>query len=68
MTVKSDLQSAIAACESTKGSFSMMAQSTEDQQVKQTFEQMSSDIDRHLQFLNGRLQFLNENNQLNQQN
>lgn len=67
MTVKSDLQKAIASAEATKGNYAMMAQSTEDQQIKQTFEQMSSDVDRHLQFLNSRLQFLNENNQLNQQ-
>ncbi|MBZ2174996.1 DUF1657 domain-containing protein [Schnuerera sp. xch1] len=67
MTVKSDLEKAIASSEAAKGSYSMMAQSTEDEQVKQTFEQMSSDIDRHLQYLNGRLNFLNENNELNQQ-
>ncbi|HSH35506.1 DUF1657 domain-containing protein [Schnuerera sp.] len=65
MTVQSDLQKAIASCEAAKGSYSLMAQSTEDQQTKQTFEQMSSEVDRHIQFLNDRLNYLNENNPLN---
>lgn len=65
MTVQSDLQKAIASCEAAKGSYSLMAQSTEDQQTKQTFEQMSSEVDRHIQFLNDRLNYLNTNNPLN---
>ncbi len=65
MTVQSDLQKAIASCESAKGSYSMMAQSTEDTTAKQVYNQMKSDIDVHLQFLNSRLSYLNENNQLN---
>lgn len=65
LTVQSDLQKAIASCEAAKGSYSMMAQSTEDQTAKQMFNQMKSDIDRHLQLLNSRMDYLNENNQLN---
>lgn len=65
MTVKSDLQKAIAACESAKGTYSMMANSTDDTTAKQTFDQMSSEVDRHLQFLNSRLDYLQENNSLN---
>ena len=65
MTVQSDLQKAIASCGAAKGSYSLMPQSTEDQQTKQTFEQMSSEVDRHIQFLNDRLNYLNENNPLN---
>lgn len=65
MTVQSDLQKAIASCEAAKGSYSLMAQSTEDQQTKQTFEQMSSEVDMHIQFLNDRLNYLNTNNPLN---
>lgn len=65
MTVQSDLQKAIASCEAAKGSYSLMAQSTEDQGMQQKFEQMASDIDGHIQFLNNRLDFLNENNPLN---
>lgn len=66
MTVQSDLQKAIASCEASRGSYSMMAQSTEDQQAKQMYNIMKSDIDRHLQYLNDRLNYLNQNNNLNQ--
>jgi rubrerythrin len=59
------MQKAIASCEAAKGSYSMMAQSTEDQTAKQMFNQMKSDIDRHLQLLNSRLDYLTDNNQLN---
>lgn len=65
MTVQSDIQKAIASCEAAKGSYSMMSQSTEDQTAKQMFNQMKSDIDRHLQLLSSRLDYLTDNNQLN---
>lgn len=64
MTVQSDIQKAIASAEAAKGSYAMMAQSTEDQQAKNMFNGMKSDIDRHLQFLNDRLNYLNSNNKL----
>lgn len=67
MTVQSDLQQAIAACEAAKGSYGMMAQATEDQQAKKMFNQMSTDVTNHIQFLNDRLDYLNQNNALNQQ-
>jgi rubrerythrin len=65
MTVQSDLQKAIASCEAAKGSYSLMSEATEDQQAKQMFNQMSSEVDRHIQYLNDRLNYLNENNPLN---
>ncbi len=65
MTVQSDLQKAIASCEAAKGSYSLMAQATEDQQTKQMFNQMSSEVDRHIEYLSDRLSYLNENNPLN---
>lgn len=65
MTVQSDLQKAIASCEAAKGTYSMMANATEDTQAKQMYNIMKADIDRHLQYLNGRLSFLNEGNHLN---
>lgn len=67
MTVKSDLQKAIASSESAKGSYAMMSQSTEDQSAKQMYEQMKSDMDRHIQYLNSRINYLNSNNDLNSQ-
>ncbi len=66
LTVQSDLQKAIASCEAAKGSYAMMAQATEDQQTKQTYNVMKTDIERHIQFLNSRLGFLNSNNIINQ--
>jgi Protein of unknown function (DUF1657). len=45
MTVQSDLQKAVAACESAKGSYKVMAQSTEDQSAKQMYNEMSSDLE-----------------------
>lgn len=65
LTVQSDLQKAIASCEAAKGSYAMMSQSTEDQQAQQMFNNMKSDIEKHLQFLNDRLSYLNDNNELN---
>lgn len=66
MTVQSDLQKAIVSAEAARGSYSMMAQSTEDQAAKQMFNTMKGDIDRHLQWLNDRANYLNQSNQLNQ--
>lgn len=66
LTVQSDLQQAIAACQSAVGSYASMAQATEDQQVKQQFEQMKCEVDNHLQFLEDRLNYLDQHNPLNQ--
>ena len=68
MTVQSDLQKAIASCEAAKGTYAMMAESTEDRQAEQMFNSMKTDMDKHIQFLNNRLNYLNENSQLNQMN
>lgn len=68
MTVQSDLKKAMAMCESVKGSYALMAESTEDQQAKQMFNSMKADIERHIQFLTDRLDYINHNNQLNQKN
>jgi rubrerythrin len=67
LTVQSDLQKAIASCEAAKGSYATMALSTEDQSAKSMFNEMKSDIDKHINYLNSRLSYLNQNNQLNQQ-
>ncbi|MBW4828553.1 MAG: DUF1657 domain-containing protein [Clostridiaceae bacterium] len=67
MTVQSDLQQAIAACQSAKGCYATMAQATEDQQAKQMYEKMASEVDGHLQYLDSRLDYLNQHNELNQQ-
>lgn len=66
MTVQSDLQQAIAACQTAVGCYATMAQATEDQQAKQTYEKMKSEVDNHLQYLEGRLDYLDQHNELNQ--
>jgi len=65
ITVQADIEKLIALCEATMGNYSLMAQSTEEQNSKDTYNNMKSDIQRHIQFLNDRLEYLNENNQLN---
>lgn len=67
MTVQSDIKQAIAACQSAVGCYATMAQATEDQQAKQMFEKMTSEVNSHLQYLEGRLGYLSQNNELNQQ-
>lgn len=65
MTVKSDLQKAIASAESAKGTYLMAAQSTDDQSAKQRYEQMANDISSHISYLNSRVQYLGNSNNLN---
>ena len=67
MTVQSDLKKDIAAAEAAKGTYSMAAEATEDQTAKQKYLQMKTDMDNHLMFLNNRLNYLGNNNILNQQ-
>lgn len=55
MTVKSDLQKALAAAESAKGTYATFAQATDDQSAKQMFQSMSQDMDRHILQLNSRV-------------
>jgi len=61
MTVKKDLEKAVAAAESAKGTYSSFATSTDDQTAKRMFEQMSQDMDRHIAQLNSRLSGTAEN-------
>lgn len=67
MTVQSDLKKAIAAAESAKGSYATFAESTEDRMAKAMFQQMAQDMDKHIQQLYSRLNYLNENNPMNMQ-
>jgi bacterioferritin (cytochrome b1) len=65
MTVQKDLQKAVAAAEAARGAYATFAQSTEDNTAKQMFEQMSQDMDRHIDQLNSRLGVTSQN-QLNE--
>jgi len=68
VTVQSDLEKVIAYCEAVKGNYAIMAQSTEEQQAKDMFNSMKTDIDKHMEFLNERLEYITENNELNKNN
>lgn len=61
MTVKKDLEKAVAAAEAAKGAYAAFATSTDDQVAKTMFEQMSQDMDRHIAQLNGRVSSTAEN-------
>lgn len=67
MTVKSDIKKAIASAESAKGTYAMFAESTDDTTAKQMFQQMEQDMQRHVDMLNNRLNYITENNTLYQQ-
>jgi rubrerythrin len=62
MTVKSDIEKAIASEQAAVGTYAMFAASTDDPAAKQMFEQMQQDAQRHIQMLNGRLNYLSEHN------
>jgi rubrerythrin len=66
MTVKSDLKKAIAAAESAKGDYATFAEATEDQMARAMFQQMSEDMNRHVEQLNSRLHYLTQSNPMNQ--
>jgi len=66
MTVQKDLQKAVAAAESAKGTYASFGQSTDDQTAKQMFTQMARDMDQHISQLNSRLSVAAQN-QLNNQ-
>lgn len=66
MTVQKDLQKAVAAAQSAKGTYASFGESTDDQTAKQMFTQMSQDMDRHISQLNSRLG-VTAQNQLNTQ-
>lgn len=61
MTVKKDLEKALAAAESAKGTYATFAASTDDQTAKQSFQQMSQDMERHISLIRTRLSSTAEN-------
>ena len=67
MTVKSDLEKAIAQAKAAQGSYATFASATDDPVSKQMFQQMEKDMKRHVDQLSGRLDYVNVNNSLNQQ-
>lgn len=67
MTVQQDMQKAVASAESAQGSYLTMSNATQDQTAKQMFQSMAQDMERHIGQLKGRLEYLTQNNALNQQ-
>jgi rubrerythrin len=67
VTVQQDVQKAIASAEAAQGCYLTFANSTQDQSAKQMFQSMAEDMTRHADQLKGRLGYLTQNNQLNQQ-
>jgi rubrerythrin len=59
------MQKATAAAKSALGTYENFALSTQDQSAKQMFQEMSSDMQRHVAQLNSRLNYLESNNGLN---
>lgn len=67
MTVKKDLEKALAAAESAKGTYAAFAASTDDKGAQTMFEQMAQDMDRHVAQLNSRVSSTAETKLTNQQ-
>lgn len=65
MTVKSDLEKAVASAESAKGTYMMAAQSTDDATAQQRYQEMVTSMDSHISYLNSRLDYLNGSNNIN---
>jgi rubrerythrin len=67
MTVQSDLQKAVAQCQSLLGTYEVSATSTQDQAAKKMFQELAQDMQRHIDHLNNRLSYLEKNNPMYQQ-
>ena len=61
MTVKKDLEKALAAAESAQGTYATFAASTDDQTAQHMFEQMSQDMSQHVKNIQSRLSTTAEN-------
>ena len=68
MTVKKDLEKAVAAAQSAQGTYASFAASTDDPSAQTMFEQMASDMERHVSQINFRLNNTAENKMSNQSN
>lgn len=66
LTVRQDLEKAVAAAESAQGCYLMFAQSTQDEMTRAMYQAMADDMWLHAEVLNDRLKYLEAANQLNQ--
>ncbi|OLN32375.1 DUF1657 domain-containing protein [Desulfosporosinus metallidurans] len=65
MTIQADLEKAVAAAQSALGTYETFSVSTLDESAKQMFKDMSSDMERHVGQLRGRLNYVTQNNAMN---
>ncbi|HYF79579.1 MAG TPA: DUF1657 domain-containing protein [Symbiobacteriaceae bacterium] len=65
MTVYNDLEKALAMVEASKGNYLLFATDSEDDKAKQVFKDMAQDMERHAKILQSRIDYLEQNNQLN---
>jgi Uncharacterized conserved protein len=65
MTVQADLEKAVAAAQSALGTYEAFATSTLDETAKQMYKELSSDMERHVAQLKGRLNYVTQNNDMN---
>jgi rubrerythrin len=67
MTVQQDLEKAVASAESAQGTYLSFASATQDKTQQQMFKSMAEDMQRHIDQLKERLDYVTQNNPLNQQ-
>jgi len=65
LTVKTDLEHAIARAEASKGEYLLFGADSEDQTAQKVFRDMAEDMERHVKILESRLQYLGQHNKLN---
>lgn len=65
MTVYNDMEKALAMVEASKGNYLLFASDSEDDKAKQVFKDMAQDMERHAKILQSRIDYLEQNNQLN---
>jgi len=65
LTIQADLEKAVAAAQSALGTYETFSVSTLDDSAKQMFKDMSSDMERHVSQLRGRLNYVTQNNAMN---
>jgi rubrerythrin len=66
MTVRADLERAMAMAESAKGNYLLFAVESDDEKAKQVFTEMAEDMKRHAAILASRQEYLNQHNKLNE--
>ncbi len=65
MTVLSDLQKCKAIALQAQGTYETFEQATQDPTAKQMFKDLANDMQRHVQVLDNRIQYLKHTNELN---